>query len=259
MGRKAADYTGMKFGMLTGLKNTREKFHKGFLWEWLCECGNTHRALPQHVTSGSTKSCGCYRKEKSVIKSGETYGYLTAIKKTEEKYLNSYKWLFSCICGKTVSLAPSHVMGTQKSCGCLQRANPHKTHGMATSPEYRSWREMKSRCDGKDEVSIKHYVNRGIKFCESWESFEIFYRDMGPRPTGTSLERINNNLGYSAENCRWATQSEQLANTRRTIRVSVDGLEYCLKHACALRGVSYDKVRSRVRKGMLPQDALDMG
>ncbi|HCM5257383.1 TPA: hypothetical protein N3N81_004816 [Klebsiella variicola subsp. variicola] len=259
MGRKAIDYTGKKYGMLTGLKNTGQKFHKGFVWEWLCDCGNTHQALPQHVTSGSTKSCGCYRKEKSVIKAGETYGYLTAIKKTEEKYFNSYKWLFVCVCGKFLSLSPSHVMGDQKSCGCMQHSNPHKTHGMTSSPEYRSWQEMKARCGGKDDVSIKHYAGRGIDFCETWNSFDRFYEDMGPRPAGTSLERIDNDLGYSAANCRWATQSEQMANTRRTIRVFVDGVEYCLKHACALRGINYDKVRSRIRKGMQAQEALDMG
>ena len=245
--------------MLTGVKSTGEKFHNGFVWEWLCECGKPHRALPQHVTSGSTKSCGCYRKEKSVIKAGETYGFLTAISKSDEKYINSYMWLFTCVCGTSLHLSASHVMGSQKSCGCMQHANPHKTHGMAMTPEYRSWREMRGRCGGKDKVSVKHYVDRGIGFCESWSSFDNFYRDMGPRPPGTSLERINNDAGYSASNCRWATQSEQMANTRRAIRVFVDGAECCLKHACDLRNVNYDKVRSRIRKGMQAQEALDMG
>lgn len=259
MGRNAADYTGMRFGKLTALRNTGEKKNRGFVWEWLCDCGNVHKALPQHVTSGSTISCGCYRKKKSVITAGQTYGYLTAVKKTGEKYFNSYKWLFTCICGNSVCLAPSHVMGSQRSCGCMQRTNPRKIHGMSETPEYHSWREMKSRCAGKDEVTIVHYVNRGIDYCPEWSDFDAFYRDMGPRPEGTSLERIDNERGYFPGNCRWATQCEQMANTRRTIRVHVDGVEYCLKHACILREINYDRVRSRIRKGMHPQDALDMG
>lgn len=268
MGRKAADYAGIRFNMLIGVRNTGEKTNNAYIWEWLCDCGKLHRSLPSHVRSGSTKSCGCYRKEKSIIKSGERYGRLTAIKKTEEKSGNSYLWEFKCDCGNTVRLTSGAVTGTQKSCGCLKKeSKPNLKHGHCslsnadsggTSRTYRSWLQMKYRCSGADEMGRRHYKSRNIKVCARWEnSFERFVEDMGIRPQGTSIDRIDNDRGYSPANCRWATQSQQTRNTRRTIFVVVNGGKMCLKDACAVTGNNYDKVRSRIRNGAPPQESLD--
>ena len=82
---------------------------------------------------------------------------------------------------------------------------------------YSSWRDMKSRCSNQKRRQYKDYGGRGITVCKRWLKFENFYADMGERPPGLTLERVNNEKGYSPKNCRWATRAEQNAN-RRTRR-----------------------------------------
>ncbi|WP_174958551.1 hypothetical protein [Burkholderia aenigmatica] len=197
---------------------------------------------------------------------GKKYGRLTAIRKTGEKYFNAYKWEFLCDCENTVFLAASHVMGSQKSCGCSKLdSKPSLTHGHSATidrpetPTYTSWSQMKSRCHGNDPRTAHHYKGRGIKVCDRWlNSFENFLADMGERPKGMSLDRWPNMHGdYEPGNCRWATQAQQLANTRRTIFVEYKGEPTCLKHACIDAGIPYDRIRSRIRAGATPQQAFD--
>jgi hypothetical protein len=85
-------------------------------------------------------------------------------------------------------------------------------HGMRYSPEYRSWASMIVRCTNSNRVGWRDYGGRGIRVCKRWLSFPAFFKDMGRRPEGMSLDRINNDRGYSPSNCRWATSQQQNLN-----------------------------------------------
>lgn len=89
--------------------------------------------------------------------------------------------------------------------------------GLKTSPEYNSWQAMRSRCNNPNHMAFKNYGGRGIKVCPEWQSsFEAFLRDMGNRPEGTTLDRINTGGSYEPHNCKWSTWVEQQNNRRNT-------------------------------------------
>lgn len=147
--------------------------------------------------------------------------------------------LARCDCGTERKINLRQLTGgNSRSCGCYQSEVSSKTmtvHGMSFSREYRSWACMKDRVTNPNCPMFRHYGGRGITICDRWkDSFDLFYQDMGPRPAGTSIDRINNNLGYEPGNCRWATRSEQMDNTRRSIRISVDGEVVNFKKAIKL-------------------------
>lgn len=130
-------------------------------------------------------------------------------------------WLCKCDCGtKKIVIGDLFKQGRSKSCGCLSSEIAKKnstTHGMYGTTEYRIWTQMNSRCSNSKATGFKYYGGRGITVCDEWEaSFEAFLRDMGKRPsTSLTLDRINNNRGYSKDNCRWATRQQQAKNRNK--------------------------------------------
>lgn len=112
-----------------------------------------------------------------------------------------------CSCGKIVRISEARLNGTPvTSCGCRNK-----------TPTYASWVAMKDRCYRKNHVAYEDYGGRGISVCERWRnSFDAFLADMGERPAKTTLDRKEVNLGYSPDNCKWATDAEQCRNRRST-------------------------------------------
>lgn len=144
-----------------------------------------------------------------------------------------------CECGTIKNISCRSVWrGKVLSCGCLQKdlfLKEITKHGKCGTKEYNSWRAMKGRCTNPNHTNYSGYGGRGIVICSRWlepagQGFLNFLSDMGDRPPNTSLDRINNNLGYSKENCRWSSPSCQ-ANNRRP---RVDGIS-------GVTGVSYVK------------------
>lgn len=135
----------------------------------------------------------------------------------------SWKALWLCKCGSEFEANVVNVTrGHTTSCGCAQNAArrlsfPRHGHfvGDRPSPTYKSWQAMIARCINKNHVHFRHYGGRGIKICDRWiNSFDNFLLDMGDRPAGKTLDRVNVNGDYGPENCRWATISEQNKNKR---------------------------------------------
>lgn len=139
---------------------------------------------------------------------GQTFGKLTVLKEAGRSSENRATWLCKCECGKEATVIGKHLRnGTTKSCGCIVNK-----HNMTDTPTWTTWRAMMKRCY---ETTSKHYTRygaRGILVQESWHEFVNFYNDMGERPDGTSLDRINNDGNYEITNCRWADNFTQNNN-----------------------------------------------
>lgn len=123
-------------------------------------------------------------------------------------------------------------------------------------PLYQTWQCMRQRCLNPNFRQWNDYGGRGIKICERWNDFHMFAADMGPRPQGYSLDRIDNDKDYSPENCRWASRKEQQRNQRRAVFVEIGGTRYRAIELAELAGVKTDTILDRVNRGLCYEDVI---
>lgn len=132
-------------------------------------------------------------------------------------------------------------------------------HGQCFTRTYKSWESMKSRCDSPRYGCYPRYGGRGITYDERWKIFENFLSDMGERPEGTSLDRIDSNGNYTNENCRWASYKTQAINRRSTLFFERDGIRDTLTGWCRRLGLSTKTIYDRILKyGLTKEEAIFM-
>ena len=187
-------------------------------------------------------------------KIGKKFNRLTVL---SLEYRDEHYFAFCrCDCGTEKEVRFERVLINRiKSCGCLKRElnkAQFLTHNLSNTSEHRSWMSMRQRCLNPNEPRYKSYGGRGIKICDRWiESFENFLEDLGFKPTlKHTLERKDVNGDYTPENCCWATNKEQSRNRQDTIYFEISGEKKSLIEWCEIYNVSYDRVRSRVKRGI---------
>lgn len=183
----------------------------------LCDCGTVKEFNKNRVTSGATKSCGCYASEMARISINATR--LTRV------------------------LSPE----ARKKMGGDTRFKP--THGMKKTPIYAVWNSMISRCTLESCTSYRNYGARGVYVCEKWRKFENFYSDMGDRPDGMTLERIDNDGNYFPENCKWDTPKNQSRNKRTNRLISYKGETRCLVEWSEIFNLKQNTLSRRLKLG----------
>lgn len=135
-------------------------------------------------------------------------------------------------------------------------SNKTTSHNQTQSPEYSSWSSMKSRCLNKNAPNYHNYGGRGIGVCQRWLDFKNFLEDMGPRPKGTTLERIDNDGNYCPENCRWASSQDQHRNTRANKNLTYKGKTQCQAAWADEFGIRRNTFQKRIANGWSMHRAL---
>lgn len=188
---------------------------------------------------------------------GNTYGKLEVL-----SHVGNGIFVCRCSCGKEKKIKGCELRrGVHKSCSCSR----WKKHGMSKTRFYNIWLGMKKRCLNPKEISYSYCGARGIGVCKRWMKFENFKYDMftayvlhAARHTeiNTTIDRINNRLGYSKRNCRWSTYRKQMRNKTDNIKIKYNGKEYILTDLAKRHGMNFSTLRYRLKKGTSIRESL---
>ncbi len=185
--------------------------------------------------------------------SGNKYGKWTVLERVA-----GATWNCICECGAIKAVTGSSLkLGTSTSCGCSQY-DVHIKHGMEGTNIYNIWAGMIQRCTNKKYKYFHRYGARGINVCQRWLDFRNFYSDMGDKPAGMSLDRIDNDGNYCKENCKWSTPTEQIRNRSVTEFVDVNGIKTPVAKLAENAGISRKLLSARLKRGINLKDALSL-
>lgn len=256
------DRTGKRYGKITVLSFIKAGLPPRYesIWLCVCDCGcHEERRTGSLHKQSRCRTCTETSKTNPKLKKdlvGHRFGKLVVTKRATSLEKGIVLWECLCDCGSiTVVRSQMLLRGGTKSCGCYRREvskNNHRTtHGKTKTSEYNIWANMKSRCYNESDASYFRYGGRGTTVCERWlESFENFYEDMGERPKGLSIERMNNDGPYSPENCKWADSFEQNSNRRGNIMITHNNQTHHLKMWSRILDINYGTLHTRHTRGL---------
>ena len=271
---KLIDLTGQTFGNWKVLERAETKRYKsgGTATAWLCQCIKNPScqmvklgAELRLVKEPTCKACpGCHEMDLT----GKQFGRWTVLERADD-YIDKtgrvyHVWKCQCGCEKhTIKnvLAKNLLRGTSQSCGCIAAEfckENFSTHRGTDTRLYGIWTNMRKRCINPNDSAYPNYGGRGITVCEEWNSFENFRdwaEDNGYDDTLT-IDRINNNVGYSPDNCRWADYKTQANNTRNNVHITLNGETHTISQWGDITGVPAYEIAFRIRHGWNEEDAV---
>jgi hypothetical protein len=189
--------------------------------------------------------------------SGEVFGRLTAHNVVKRNKHNQLIWRCTCECGAECE-ALSFLLrrGEKQSCGCLKKeaiARVNYRHGKTRTKIYGIWHSMMQRCYDNNSHAFIRYGGRGITVCDKWKSFDA---DMGDKPEGMSLERIDNNGDYSPGNVVWASAKAQSNNRRNNVVIEINGRKQTMQQWADESGVKLGTIWMRLKRGWNAERAI---
>jgi hypothetical protein len=191
---------------------------------------------------------------------GKIFGKLTVIRKDPDSTPKKVYWFCECSCGNLHRVYGAELRnGGCKSCGCLKvemGRTLNRKHGQASDGSftgaYKTWAKMRYRTLNKNCINYNNYGGRGITIDPAWDSFEVFFSDMGPRPRGCTIERIDSNGNYEKSNCRWANNREQANNKSNNMVIEWRGATRTVSQWAALQGIPRDVLYKRIHTHKWP-------
>ena len=241
---------GYRFGRLVILDMVSDG-RRGTHFLCRCDCGNEKVVSRNNLTTGNTTSCGCKIKERRTEDlDGRRFGRLVVVGFDHTGSYGESYWSCICDCGNSHIVSRRHLLnGHSTSCGCWNKES-HTTHGMKHTSLYTIWVDMKQRCRNPKHVYYDRYGGNDIDICAEWEQFEGFRDwafDSGYRP-GLTIDRINNDLGYYPENCRWSDWYTQANNRRNNRHITYNGVTHTIAEWARILGVPDQLLRGRINR-----------
>lgn len=202
------------------------------------------------------------RKDNS-LKPGDVFGEWTVLEFAFTRFNVTYMKC-RCSCGIEKPVSRTHLRrGKSKSCrscASLGSNGNNFIHGGKRSHKitYSVWKAMRKRCNNPSDKHYSRYGGRGVKVCDRWNDFRFFLEDMGERPSPEhQIDRIDNEKGYSPENCRWATATQNARNTSRNRLITLGDETHCLSEWAEIKGINVKTINTRLNLGWSEYDAIN--